>query len=226
MRPPLPTKKLRGRWHLVRTRPAGGKAQWLFFKAKDEVANAAYNARVQLSAAGFYKTPKLHWDRAKAQAMVESALAGMANPPDVINAANDGMALGVLEVLKERNLIGKVALIGVGTLTDENVLKSMGDEAVGVITSLIYSSVLDTPANKKFSAAYEKRFSSTLTSHGVQAYTVIGVLKDALERAGSTDRDKLRELGYNVDWHEYPMQHSVCMEEVADISAWLRSTLR
>ncbi|HEV8520346.1 MAG TPA: alpha/beta fold hydrolase [Burkholderiales bacterium] len=39
-------------------------------------------------------------------------------------------------------------------------------------------------------------------------------------------RDKLRELGYNVDWHEYPMQHSVCMTEVADISAWLRSTLR
>ena len=39
-------------------------------------------------------------------------------------------------------------------------------------------------------------------------------------------RDKLRELGYNVDWHEYPMQHSVCMEEVADISAWLRTTLR
>ena len=34
-------------------------------------------------------------------------------------------------------------------------------------------------------AAYEKRFSSTLTSHGVQAYTVIYVVKDALERAGS-----------------------------------------
>jgi branched-chain amino acid transport system substrate-binding protein len=42
-------------------------------------------------------------------------------------------------------------------------------------------------------AAYEKRFSSTLTSHGVQAYSVIGVLKDALERAGSADRDKLRD---------------------------------
>src|SRR3989442_4313179 len=42
-------------------------------------------------------------------------------------------------------------------------------------------------------AAYEKRFNSTLTSHGVQAYTVIGVLKDALERAGSADRDKLRD---------------------------------
>jgi inositol transport system substrate-binding protein len=59
-----------------------------------------------------------HWDRAKAQSMVESALAGMANPPDVINAANDGMALGVLEVLKERNLTGKVALIGFDALPE------------------------------------------------------------------------------------------------------------
>ena len=42
-------------------------------------------------------------------------------------------------------------------------------------------------------AAYEKRFSSTLTSHGVQAYTVIYVVKDALERAGSADRDKVRD---------------------------------
>jgi branched-chain amino acid transport system substrate-binding protein len=42
-------------------------------------------------------------------------------------------------------------------------------------------------------AAYEKRFNATLTSHGVQAYSVIGVLRDALERARSTDRDALRE---------------------------------
>src|SRR5437879_1713268 len=49
------------------------------------------------------------------------------------------------------------------------------------------------PRSKAVFAAYEKRFNSTLTSHGVQAYTVIGVLKDALERAGSTDRDKVRD---------------------------------
>jgi branched-chain amino acid transport system substrate-binding protein len=52
---------------------------------------------------------------------------------------------------------GKVALVGSGTLTDENILKDIGDEALGVITSLLYSGVLDNPANKKFSAAYEKR---------------------------------------------------------------------
>jgi branched-chain amino acid transport system substrate-binding protein len=41
--------------------------------------------------------------------------------------------------------------------------------------------------------AYQKRFNATLTSHGVQAYTVVHVLRDALERAGSTDREKVRD---------------------------------
>ncbi|BDG08408.1 non-homologous end-joining DNA ligase [Anaeromyxobacter paludicola] len=36
-------EKLRGRWHLVRTRPAGGKEQWLLFKAKDEAADAGFD---------------------------------------------------------------------------------------------------------------------------------------------------------------------------------------
>ncbi len=31
----------------------------------------------------------------------------------------------------------------------------------------------------------------------------------------------LETLGYAVEWHEYPMQHSVCAEEIADISDWL-----
>jgi branched-chain amino acid transport system substrate-binding protein len=41
--------------------------------------------------------------------------------------------------------------------------------------------------------AYQKRFNSTMTSHGVMAYQLVYVLKDALERAGSADRDKLRD---------------------------------
>lgn len=42
-------------------------------------------------------------------------------------------------------------------------------------------------------AAYQKRFGSPLTSHGVQCYQVMYVLKDALERAGTADREKLRD---------------------------------
>jgi phospholipase/carboxylesterase len=42
---------------------------------------------------------------------------------------------------------------------------------------------------------------------------------------GVMSRDWLRALGYAVEWKEYRMQHQVCMEEVADISAWLQARL-
>ena len=38
-------------------------------------------------------------------------------------------------------------------------------------------------------------------------------------------REVLQSLGYAVEWREYPMPHSVCAEEVTDISAWLREVL-
>ena len=36
---------------------------------------------------------------------------------------------------------------------------------------------------------------------------------------------KLTAAGYRVEWHEYPMQHSVCAEEVGAVSAWLSRVL-
>lgn len=46
----------------------------------------------------------------------------------------------------------------------------------------------------------------------------------AFPRAQATHQ-KLVELGYDVSWHTYAMQHSVCLEEVSDISAFLRKVL-
>ena len=42
---------------------------------------------------------------------------------------------------------------------------------------------------------------------------------------GTASRDRLLKLGYDVDWHQYPMPHSVCPEELEDISAWLARVL-
>ncbi|MEO8039545.1 MAG: dienelactone hydrolase family protein [Betaproteobacteria bacterium] len=38
-------------------------------------------------------------------------------------------------------------------------------------------------------------------------------------------RALLDSLGYAVEWHEYAMEHSVCIEEIADIGAFLRRVL-
>jgi phospholipase/carboxylesterase len=42
---------------------------------------------------------------------------------------------------------------------------------------------------------------------------------------GKASRDMLVSLGYQVEWQSYPMEHSVCMEEVLDISKWLQARL-
>jgi phospholipase/carboxylesterase len=45
-----------------------------------------------------------------------------------------------------------------------------------------------------------------------------------LERAEAS-RAKLVDLGYQVQWHTYPMPHSVCAQEIDDISSFLQSVL-
>ena len=38
-------------------------------------------------------------------------------------------------------------------------------------------------------------------------------------------RDALQALGYPVEWHEYPMAHSVCADEISDLNRWLLAVL-
>ena len=42
---------------------------------------------------------------------------------------------------------------------------------------------------------------------------------------GRAARDQVAALGHPVQWHEYPMEHSVCMEEVQALGAWLHQVL-
>jgi phospholipase/carboxylesterase len=39
---------------------------------------------------------------------------------------------------------------------------------------------------------------------------------------GTEARDVLEAQGYAVEWHEYPMQHEVCAEELVEVGRWLR----
>ena len=57
-----------------------------------------------------------------------------------------------------------------------------------------------------------------LMAHG----TMDNVVPMAL---ASASRSQLAEAGYRVNWHEYPMQHSVCDEELVDIGKWLTKVM-
>ena len=42
---------------------------------------------------------------------------------------------------------------------------------------------------------------------------------------GSASREMLEELGYAVEWRQYPMAHQVCGEQIADVGSWLRTRI-
>ena len=41
--------------------------------------------------------------------------------------------------------------------------------------------------------------------------------------AGKLTFDKLSTLGYSIEWHDYLMEHSVCVEEIGHISAFMNA---
>ncbi|RFA30693.1 carboxylesterase [Alkalilimnicola ehrlichii] len=42
---------------------------------------------------------------------------------------------------------------------------------------------------------------------------------------GARSRDLLNGQDHPVEWHEYPMEHQVCLEQIQDIGAWLKRVL-
>jgi phospholipase/carboxylesterase len=42
---------------------------------------------------------------------------------------------------------------------------------------------------------------------------------------GEWSRDALRALDWPVEWIAYPMQHEVCLPQIADLAAWLVARL-
>ena len=64
-------------------------------------------------------------------------------------------------------------------------------------------------------ATAQNRQTPVFMAHGVQD----GVVPYAM---ATRSRDILVQHGYDVEWHEYPMPHSVCLEEIQDIASWMK----
>jgi len=80
------------------------------------------------------------------------------------------------------------------------------------------SGYLPLAATTAAEASAANRDVPVFQAHGLQDGVVV------LQR-GTAARDTLLGLGYAVEWHEYPMEHSVCIEEVRALEAFLRRVL-
>lgn len=79
---------------------------------------------------------------------------------------------------------------------DEGTAKSMGPDATGIYLSASYVTGIDSPENKKFLAAAEKKFGAELKTPNdlsVPEYEAVYLYKLAVEKAGTTEASKVIE---------------------------------
>ena len=90
----------------------------------------------------------------------------------------------------EYGLKDKMAVIGGMTALDESVLRNMGDEAMGILTTSWYSAELDNPLNKIFAPAFRKRFKYDPGYYAASTYLSGEVLEAALTTTRGQVADK------------------------------------
>ena len=67
---------------------------------------------------------------------------------------------------------------------------------------------------------------ATAANKDVPIFLAHGTLDPVVPLAMATgSRATLAASHYRVEWHEYPMQHSVCAREIQDIGVWLKRVL-
>ena len=113
-------------------------------------------------------------------------------------AGNDTVRL--FSQMGEYGLNKGVTIVGAsGTVTSQNI-GAIGKSANGFVTGVGYSPKLDIPANKKFVADFQKAYNKLPDLYGADSYGLLYFYKAAVEKAKSTETDKVRTAMDDLSW--------------------------
>lgn len=114
-------------------------------------------------------------------------------------AGNDTVRL--FSQMAEFGISRNVQVVGAsGTVTSQN-LPAIGKAADGFVTGVGYATSIDSPENRKFVADFEAANKSSPDLYGADSYGVLFFYKAAVEKAGSTDTDKVRTAMRGLQWN-------------------------
>jgi branched-chain amino acid transport system substrate-binding protein len=107
---------------------------------------------------------------------------------------------------QDAGLRGRLPVIGGAVIVDESILPSFGDEALGIVTPLMYSAALDTPVNKRFVAEYRKRYGKIPSYFSETCYTSGRWINEAARAVGGSveDREKFMAAFRKVEIPDAP----------------------
>lgn len=112
------------------------------------------------------------------------------NVDAVFTAFAGGNGIKFLKQYNEYGLKSKIPLLGAMTTVDEGVLKSMGDEALGVVSSGWYTATIDNPNNNRFVAGINRDYKQDPGYYSIGAYGAALMLEQALKAVNGKIEDK------------------------------------
>jgi branched-chain amino acid transport system substrate-binding protein len=109
-------------------------------------------------------------------------------------------ALG--KALAERGInTSNTKIFGQGEITTDEALKSMGDTALGIVTSMHYDYNHDSEMNKKFVAAYNEAFSRNPDIYSLGGYDGMHLIYETLEKTGGNiSAEALVDAAKGMSW--------------------------
>jgi branched-chain amino acid transport system substrate-binding protein len=113
-------------------------------------------------------------------------------------AGNDTVRL--FNQMQEFGLLKDLTVLGAsGTVTSQNI-GAIGKAAEGFTTGVGYSAEIGTPENQTFLKAFRAAYKADPDLYGADSYGLIYAYKAAVEKAKSTDTDKVRDALRGLTW--------------------------
>ncbi|MFX3634140.1 MAG: urea ABC transporter substrate-binding protein [Candidatus Pristimantibacillus sp.] len=125
-----------------------------------------------------------------------------AKPDIVFNTLNGDSNVAFFKQLKDANISAK-DLTTLSVSVAEEEIRGIGvDVLEGHLAAWNYYQTTDTPANKAFVENYKKKYGADrVTADPIEAgYTAVYLWAAAVEKAGSTDVDKVKEAAKELEW--------------------------
>ena len=112
-----------------------------------------------------------------------------AKPDAVFFFLPGGMGVNFVKQYAQAGMIKETPLFGPGFSFSEDILRAVGDVALGVTSTAQWNHQIDNPANKTFVAAFRKEYGRAPTLYASQAYDTANLLGSALKATGGKVSD-------------------------------------
>ena len=128
-----------------------------------------------------------------------------------------------VKAYKDYGLAGKLPLLAYNTLVDDVLLPTIGDAALGIISTGHYSATLDTPESRAFVREYEAKYNAWPTRYvelGYVSAQLIGAAIEALKGEVSDRaafRDAIRNAATKIHPPRGPIRFDRYQQVITDV---------